>query len=210
MIVYKNVNLKKKILLKFSPEENKMSDFYNTIKNFGKIYNYNKGLFKKSNIIKSEEEDLILSWFDDNPTNFKLLLDSKIDGDQTSTFFNKCRDKYPTILFIKSTDGFRFGGFTSQKWGINTDATDEKCFLFSLDLKEKYPISDVKYATQIYKSDWLSFGSGNSLYLYNGCTSRNDNYTGSSHFIFPNNKSEMNGKNNYFKVSSYELYQIEY
>ena len=203
---------KKNVLLQFSPEENKMNDFYNIIKNFGKIYNAhsNGDFFKKSNIIKSEEKDLILSWFDDNPINFKLLLDSKIDGDQTYTFINKCRDKYPTILFIKSTDGFRFGGFTSQKWGINITATDEKCFLFSLDLKEKYPISNINYATYICNSDYLSFGSGNSLYLYNGCTSRNDNGTYNYYFTFPNNKNEINGKNHNFKVSSYELYQIEY
>ena len=191
-----------------------MNDFFNTIKTFGKIYNANahsyEDLFKKSNIIKSEEKDLILSLLDDNPINFKLLFDSKIDGDQTSTFINKCKDKYPTILFIKSTDGYRFGGFTSQKWGINTDATDEKCFSFSLDLKKKYPISNIKKATLISNSSWLSFWSGSTLYLYNGCTSRNDNYTGTSYFIFPNNKSEMNGNNQRFKVSSYELYQIEY
>ena len=59
-------------------------------------------------------------------------------------------------------------------------------------------------------SSWLSFGSGSSLYLYNGCTSRNDNYTGTSHFNFPKNKSEINGNNPYFTVSYYEVYQIEY
>ena len=198
------------IKITFSPEENEINDFLKKIKNFGKINNDDNFMFTKSNIIKKEDQDLILSWFDKKPINFQLLLDSKDDGDSTLTFVNKCSSKYPTILFIKSTDGYRFGGFTSKKWGINENATDEKCFIFSLDLKEKYPISDNKLATRVYKSDWLSFGSGLSLYLYNGCTSRNDNYTCSTYFNFPKNKSEINGNNPSFTVSSYEVYQIEY
>ena len=47
------------------------------------------------------------------PKKFKLLLDSTIDGDSTSTFFNKCDKKYPTIIFIKATNGYRFGGYTN-------------------------------------------------------------------------------------------------
>ncbi len=203
-------------LIKFIPEE-EINKFLNEIRKFGNILKIQKeekncffNFIKKSNIIKPEEMDLILSWFNLRPNKFNLLLDSKIDGDLTSTFVNKCASKFPTMLFIKSTDGYRFGGYTSKKWGIDCDSNDECCFIFSLDLKEKYPIKESKYATMIRQNNWLSFGSGSSLYLYNGCTSRNDNYTGSSNFNFPKNKSEINGNKPRYTVSSYEVYEVQF
>ena len=198
------------IIIKFSPEENEMSEFINTIQIFGNIYNPLENLFTKYNIIKKEEIDLILSWLDKKPVKFKLLLDSNTDGDKTSTFEKKCSNVSPTMVFIKSTDGFRFGGFTSKPWGKNQAMTDEKCFLFSLDFKEKYPISDISKAT-LFEYNYFSFGSGLSLYLYDGCcSSRNDNHTCSSYFNFPRNRNGMNGNKEWFKASSYEVYQIEY
>ena len=198
-------------IIKFIPEE-EINSILNSINKFGNIKKFEKESYflKKSNIIKSEEEKLISSWLDKKPTQFTLLLDSKIDGDLTSTFENKCANKYPTIVFIKSTDGYRFGGFTSRKWGINNNAYDDKCFIFSLDLKEKYPIKESQYGTFIRPNNWLSFGNGSTLYIYNNCTSRNDNHSGISYFNFPKGKSEINGNNPNFTVSSYEVYEIKF
>ena len=62
-----------------------------------------KLFFHKSNIIQINDENVILSWFEKRPKKFNLLLDSKIDGDSTSTFYQKCENKKPTILFFKTT-----------------------------------------------------------------------------------------------------------
>ncbi len=70
-------------------------------------------MFGKSSIIKKDEEEMILGWMEKKPKKFELLLDSNIDGDTTSTFYNKCGKKCPTIVFVKTTDGYRFGGYTS-------------------------------------------------------------------------------------------------
>ena len=77
------------------------------------VFKQKNTLFPKSSIIKFNDENTILSWFDNKDIRFNMLLDSKIDGDTTSTFYRKCGQKAPTILFFKTTNGARFGGFTT-------------------------------------------------------------------------------------------------
>ena len=93
-------------------------------------------LFKNSNIIKIEEEELISNWLEKKPSNMIQLLDSKRDGDSTSTFAKNCAKKCPIIVIVKTTNGYRFGGFTSKLWVNGSYTQDSKCFLFSLDKKE--------------------------------------------------------------------------
>ena len=171
------------------------------------INNY-VNMFDKSSIIKREEQELILSWMEKKPKKFKLLLDSNIDGDSNSTFYNKCGKKYPTIVFIKTTNDYRFGGYTSQTWPSNLNyGKDEKSFMFSLDLKSKYRC--IKYEKAIwYDTSFFSFG--NNLYIYNKCTQNKISNLGFpfSYDIPKNN--ELNGGKNNFTVKSYEVYEVEY
>ena len=173
------------------------------------IKNNNNFMFDKSNIIKKDEQDLILSWLEKKPKKFELLLDSTIDGDSTSTFYNKCGKKFPTIVFIKTTDGNRFGGYTSQIWPLlNNYGKDDKSFLFSLDLKSKYKCIKLEWA--IY-SDNNYFSFGNNIYIYNNCTNNQNSYLSgpTTSYSIPNNNELNRGKNN-FTVKSYEVYEIEY
>ena len=164
--------------------------------------------FKNSNIIKIEDENIILNFFEKKPNKFTLLLDSKIHGDATQTFINKCVNKCPTITFVKTTNGFRFGGFTSKLWTKNNYVKDDKCFIFSLDKKEKYNITNSNNATYCEDSDFY-FGSA-ALRIYNNCTSNQNNYvSGCSFSTVPQNYG-INGGEQYFTVSSYEVYQLEY
>ena len=77
---------------------------------------YEKYQIYKSSVINKDEIDLFMNWFDKKPTKIKLLLDSKIDGDSTQTFYNKCSNKFPTVVFVKTTKGRRFGGYCSVGW----------------------------------------------------------------------------------------------
>jgi hypothetical protein len=97
------------------------------------------GQISKSSVINKDEIDLFMNWFDKKPTKIKLLLDSKIDGDSTQTFYNKCSNKFPTVVFVKTTKGRRFGGYCSIGWE-NTNGKNKKDinnFIFSLDKKKK-------------------------------------------------------------------------
>ena len=132
--------------------------------------------FKNSNIVNNNDINLNLDWLEIKPKSFELLLDSKIDGDLTCTFYEKCGNKNPTITFIKSTEGFRFGGFTNETWPSYRFKSDPKSFIFSLDKKRKYKI--IKKEKAIYfEKDWGFCFGDNSIFIYNNSSSRNDNIT---------------------------------
>ena len=165
-------------------------------------------MFCNSSIVKKDEIDLICSWMEKKPKKFKLLLDSKFDNDLTSTFYNKCNEKSPTIVFVKSNDGYRFGGYTSMFWPKNGYGNDTKSFLFSLDFKKKYNCIKNDWATYHEPNNYFSFG--NNIYIYNNCTQNNLNYICSRvSYDIPKNYVLNGGKDN-FTVKSYEVYEIGY
>ena len=169
------------------------------------------GQISKSSVINKDEIDLFMNWFDKKPTKIKLLLDSKIDGDSTQTFYNKCSYKFPTVVFVKTTKGRRFGGYCSIGWE-NTNGSFKKDinnFIFSLDKKKKYKIKQPEYGI-CTSSDYFAFGGGHDFAIYNNCTSNNDNYNNNNGGTYETTEQyELNGEYN-FTVSSYEVYQIEY
>ena len=75
---------------------------------------YIQKLFKGSNIIQQDEEDLIKNWFDKKSISAKLLLNANIDNNLWDSLFNECWNKANTIIFMKTTENLRFGGYTSQ------------------------------------------------------------------------------------------------
>ena len=193
--------------------ENKVNELYSIKEEYTKLkkekIEQNNLLFPKSSIIKSNEENAILSWFDKKPSKFNLLLDSKIDGDKTSTFYQKCGNKCPTILFFKTTNGARFGGFTTQFWSKLGDVKDEKSFVFSLDKKEKYKVTNSKSALWGSES---AFQFGTCRFrIDNCCTSVNSNYLNDhkTYYDLPSNYGLTGGDRN-FTISSYEVYHVEY
>ena len=66
-------------------------------------------LFQDSNIVQSNEKELILSWFDKRPKSIDLLLNANIDDNFYKSFFDKCRNKANTMIFVKTTDNVRIG-----------------------------------------------------------------------------------------------------
>jgi len=193
--------------------ENKVNELYSIKEEYTKLkkekIEQNNLLFPKSSIIKSNEENVILSWFDIKPSKCNLLLDSKIDGDKTSTFYQKCEKKCPTILFFKTTNGARFGDFTTQFWSKIGNLKDEKSFVFSLDKKEKYKVTNTDQSTY-GDLNFFQFGLC-SFRINNNCTSVNTNYLTDNklYYDLPNNYGLTGGDKN-FTISSYEVYQVEY
>ena len=198
---------KNKELEKQVKELMSIKDEYEKLKQL-EIKNKNR-YFKDSSIVKLEDEDTIMTWFEKKPSQFNKLLDSKIDGDSTNAFESKCAKKCPTMVFVKSTNGYRFGGFTTVLWTHGSHGKDNKAFLFSLDRKEKYNITNENNANYLDRGDSFCFGDV-ALRLYNNCTSNKSNYVSNSSFDKVPANYAINGGEQYFTVSSYEVYQIEY
>ena len=171
---------------------------------------YEKYQINKSSVINKEEIDLFMNWLDQKPKKMKLLLDSKIDGDLTQTFYNKCGGKFPTVVFVKTTKGKRFGGYCSIGWEDKNCGfmKDINSFIFSLDKKKKYKIKNPDKAIQT-NSNYFAFGGGSDFLIDNNCTSNTISYNNNTGTYETTEKYELNGEYN-FTVSSYEVYQIEY
>ena len=196
---------------KVNDNKKKINEIYSFKQEYGILKNKENNkenlMFKNSNIIKPEEQNLILNWFEKKPIKFNLLLDTKINGDSISTFSDKCMKKCPIIIFIKTTNGYRIGGFTSKFWPKSNYGNDDKSFLFSLDLKNKYKV--IREDKAIYFcSEYFSFG--NNLYIYNNCTMNSSNYINSPNSYDIPKKNKLLGGEDNFVVSNYEIYHVEY
>ena len=70
-----------------------------------------------------------------------LLYKATIDSDKASVFHNKCDSAENSLVLIKSTNGKRFGGFTTCSWeGNSIEKKDDNAFVFSLDKMKIYDI----------------------------------------------------------------------
>ena len=165
-----------------------------------------KEFFQDSNIVQLNEKDLILSWFDKRPKNINLLLNANIDDNFYKSFFDNCGNKANTMIFIKTTENLRFGGFTSSIWPTKGEVKDKESFIFSLSKRQKYKIINQNNAIGVDNGNWISFGNGNDLYLYNNLKSSG----GGTYKIYYDIPGiyDLNGGSQSFKLLNCEIYQI--
>ena len=163
-------------------------------------------LFTGSEILTNEAKDMLLNWLPRKPNKITLLMNSNIDGDSTKTFMNKVSGKCPTLAVIKTTNGYVFGGYTTQMWkqGI---VKDNNAFVFSIDKKRKYNIKQPENAIGFGK--YWEFGYFfNAITVTDNCTKNNGNYVGNKTYDIPE-QYELNGGVKNFTVKSFEIYHIE-
>ena len=164
-------------------------------------------LFTGSEILTNEAKDMLLNWLPRKPNKITLLMNSNIDGDSTKTFMDKCNGKCPTLAVIKTTNGYVFGGYTTQMWKEGK-VKDNNAFVFSIDKKRKYNIKQPENAIGFGK--YWEFGYFfNAITVTDNCTKNNGNYVGNKTYDIPE-QYELNGGVKNFTVKSFEIYHIEY
>ena len=197
----------------FTPEEDGINEFLETIKNFGKI-RVDKVLIDYNIISNDEMEKMIANWINPNVNiKFKLLYKVSRDGDRISTFTEKVKGKSPTLVIVKSKSGFKFGGYTSVEWnmtGSYTYKSDNSAFIFSIDKKKKYKLK-TNYESFAICGDTkhFAFGGGHDLTIWDKCTTTDNskNYICNKSYEMKE-KYELTGGNNSFYVKECEVYQV--
>ena len=122
---------------------------------------------------------------------------------------NKCKGKCPTLAVIKTTNGYKFGGYTTQLW-IEDQVKDQNAFMFSIDKKKKYNIKQPEYAIGFCMNSWWLFGyTYNAIVVLENCTKNNGNWVDNKTYDIPE-QYELNGGEKYFTVKSFEIYHVEY
>ena len=84
------------------------------------------------------DENLIKSWLNNKNFIAELIFRKTENGSSPKDFHNKCDNQGITIIFIETSKGNKFGGYTELGWEGTGAKKDKNTFLFSFDNKEKY------------------------------------------------------------------------
>ena len=140
----------------------------------------------------------------------KLIYKATEDDDSSDSFHDHCDGISNTLVLVKTTNGKRFGGFTTQKWEKNDNyVIDNSAFLFSLDTKNCYYIYDINHAIYGNKSRGPCFGGGHDLCIQSGCLSNNISYESTGHSYETKGLKMVLSGSTQFQVDDYEVYQLE-
>lgn len=175
----------------------------------------------------------ILKWIDETksqqtpnlewvcpPGNWRLLYMGSRDGFGGRNFHSLCDDRGPTVLVVKTTSGWLFGGYSDVSWSSRFKrgkyASSQTCFLYSLVGPQaadtpptKFPVLQPAYAINNHPGNGPIFGSGADLYISNDCSSNNDSYSqlGRS-YGDPSCLPHHLAGEQYFMVEDYEIFGL--
>ena len=84
-----------------------------------KISNYYlknpSGFLPDTHIVNQQYDDELREWLG-NDYKWKLIYRASEHGYSAKSFHECCDDKGPTLIVIKSSGGWIFGGYTTQSW----------------------------------------------------------------------------------------------
>ena len=156
---------------------------------------------------------LIKNWINSINNESSKIIKAKIlyklskDGDSIDTFHQKCDNNSPTLLLVETTNGRKFGGYTTCVWSVNKGGKkDGKTFLFSLDEKKLYKKKkEHENERDIYcrKDAGPTFG-GNDLYFYQ---TLKKGYSASPYYFLDKNDLAKNIKDD-FDIKEIEIFKI--
>ncbi len=165
-------------------------------------------------IIKNEDQsNLICDWIGKNKTlRFQLLYKGTKDGDSREAFHKKCDNQGPNISIIESTDGQIFGGYTSKSWIMNNNnfTPDPESFLFNINNKRKYPVSNNRglFKDVGHLCDFGGDSSANfhELWINNNYFFDGGGVNNGKGYNFTN--FELSGGKNTLKIKELEVYKV--
>ena len=108
---------------------------------------------------------------------FGVCYKATIHGDNAKDFIDNCGGISPLLFIIETTNGYRFGAFTTLPLnGANEYNMDENAFLFSFDTGKKYKVLRPESAVGDFKGKFPMFGR-NDIIIENGFLSNEKSFT---------------------------------
>ena len=172
-----------------------------------------QSVMSKNILLNNDEFDLLKYFINKGNIKLSLLYKATIDSDFSNKFHEKCDNNSPTITLVKTEEGIRFGGYTTQTWNKDEECKqDDEAFLFSINLRKKYEISKgVECAIYCGGEYGPTFGEGFDLCLCDNFMGVNGSYSN-----FPksygrgNSTNELTEYNKNFKISDVEVYLVSF
>lgn len=168
-----------------------------------------------SDLLSNEQKRILLTW--DVRQHPQLIYKGSRDGFSASTFHQKCDNKGSTIVIIKSTNGYLFGGLAHPSWNSTCSYLPDpsnRSFIFTLTNPNnipptKYPCITSTNAIQGHPSYGPLFGGGADINVNNNCNSTSSNSTGFGYYQDTTGKGSdtFTGAAN-FSVQDIEVFTI--
>lgn len=177
-----------------------------------KIDKMNRKIINNVEELQLIENRLLKNYPNTNDLNYTLIYRASEDGDSAEIFHNKC-DQIPyTLTVIKSTDGYKFGGFTEETWeGEDTTKKDDNAFCFSLTKNKIYDVINDENAIVCDPSMGPTFGSP-LFHIYDNFLSKGGLCCGKDKCGYSGQKSdfEITNGDEEFGVQEIEVYRISF
>ena len=202
-----NKNLKRDI----NTFKDQMQTHLNELNN-NKIIAQRDEIIQNDIIVELDELNQVYKWISPNKKiTSKLLYKATRDGDKAETFHKLCNGISPTLTLIKTSNNYRFGGYTEAQWesSLNTIwKTDENSFIFSLDNKKKYKCINSSKSICCNANDGPCFGYGCDIGIRDNFLSHNKNFNSTPSTYKTSKKYELNNGDKYFNISELEIYKL--
>ena len=168
-----------------------------------------------SDIIETVHElELIRQWL--GKATLQLVYKSSISGDSAKTFHKVVYNRSKFLFLIKTKEGARFGGYTSQsfdgqkmlEFDLEIEKKDKDMFLFSLNHYSKYDIINKEKA--LFCDDSIFFGicQNQDLFIDDGFTKKE------SLSLFPKcfqvNNYALTLGNKMFVIEELEIFHVHF
>ena len=217
----KKCNESMDIKISFYPEDkNKINEFLDMIKIFGKINKNNNKLYH-SIILDNDlnKANTIINWIkqkiNKDLIKFELLFTMSENGSNSNDFHKYCDNKGPTLTLIKTTKNKLFGGFTPLNWENNGNCPKDESnqtFIFSLNLMKKYDIIKIhEPAIRFNSKNGPIFGNYDFFLKSNMKTG--ESYANGLCNYLSNYYLDLtggNGTNESFEVEEFEVFKVIY
>ena len=172
-----------------------------------------QSVMSKNILLNNDEFDLLKYFINKGNIKLSLLYKATIDSDFSNKFHERCDNNSPTITLVKTEEGIRFGGYTTQTWNKDEECKqDDEAFLFNINLRKKYEIKKgVECAIYCGGAYGPTFGEGFDLCLCDNFMGVNGSYSN-----FPksygkgNATNELTEYNKNFKISEVEVYLVSF
>ena len=204
--VKKNNSLKSEV--EFFPDNDGVDQLVQSIKKFGEVKEKLSNNFD-SNI--TFDQSLIKEWLNNRKFKTELLFRKTRDGSKVDDFHKKCDNKGITIIFIETTKGYKFGGYTELQWERKGGSKkDNSTFIFSLNNKQKYTARNDNGSIYCENECCPWFGSGGfPEIILNYSLDSGQSWENSSYNTFFLGRKLTNGEE-YWDVKELEAYKIVY
>ena len=207
------------------PSQNKYKVENYSYSNMNDINQYENGI-NDSNIIEEDSvvfiENRLRQIFPNIDFNYNLVYRATEDGDRSSDFHKRCDKIGPNITFVKTRNGYVFGGFTVKNWehlkrdininkpNLGSASRDPKAFGFSVNYqkiyenqrKNEFAIWCNRNYGPTFKNNFFQI-LDKALEKGGYCSSRNN-----SHFGGQNSDFEINGGESKFAIYEIEVFEL--